>query len=92
MIILKEVTLENYKQFIGLLGNVMVVESNQEGRKEYNELRVGIIVRKDMDECWRYYVQFSNGTRTQGYVSFLSLISDQSEFFYFVNIEIKNKK
>jgi hypothetical protein len=87
MILLKEITMDNFQQFKGLPSDILVVES-KEGpvRMKHKFYMVGIIV------CMApglFRIQFSNGKSSGFELSVGELIKTRSDLYRFFYIEIK---
>jgi hypothetical protein len=99
MILIKEITIENCKQFRGLPANVMVVEHKRgDMQMKHSFYLIGIIVcephhplMREKNE-WGFYIQFTNGDKSGFYNSVTELMEDQQVIYSFYYIEIKKQQ
>lgn len=87
MILIKEITSQNMRQFAGLPANILVVEY-KEGPvpKGHMQSMIGIIVSGD-----NFFVQFMNDESSPSYDTIFELIEDQQELYSFYYIEVKKQ-
>jgi len=93
MILIKEITLQNAKQFAGMPANVLVAEHKQGPlvMKHWHYL-IGIIVAQyDAEPGKQFYIQFTNGRVSGCYNTVFELIEKECQYFSFYYIEIKKQ-
>jgi hypothetical protein len=89
MVLIKEITLKNFREFEGMETNVLVVESKEGPIKmKHTFYLVGIVVPDT--HLKGYHVNFTNGSHSGGYYKKVSdLIKGLSHLYKFFYIEIK---
>jgi hypothetical protein len=93
MILIKEITLQNASQFIGMPANILVAEHKKGDRlMKHIHYMIGIVVSGfDKQGGCHFYIQFTNGSVSGFYKTVLLLIEKESPYFSFYYIEIKKQ-
>jgi hypothetical protein len=87
MVLIKEITVENFEQFRGLPSDILVVESKAGPvRMKHKFFLVGIVVSMAPN---LFRVQFTNGQSSGFENSVSELIKARSDLYRFFYIEIK---
>jgi hypothetical protein len=94
MILIKEITSENMRQFAGLPANILVAEHKKGPLlMKHIHYMIGIVVSGDDGNGGRlFYVQFSNDESSPSFNTVFELIEDQRALYSFYYIEIKKQK
>ena len=82
MILIKEITESNIRQFDDLPNNILVVAKGLLSS-------IGIIVCRTDD--WAFYIHFADGTESGLYNTVIELIRAEGSYFSFYYIEIKKQ-
>ena len=87
MILIKEVTKNNYREFQGFAAHFIITarDTTSEGRAS----NIGILISEFGTDIMEFSIQLSNGFRTKKYRSLPELIEKEGDFVRFYYIEIK---
>ena len=86
MILIKEITSQNMRQFAGMPANIFVVVP-----RGHMQSMVGIIVLGNDAASPYFFVQFMNGETSPSYNTVFELIADQRGLSSFYYIEVKKQ-